>query len=55
MSEVWFLTVKEVAAMLRVSEMTIYRLVKSGELESVKVGRSIRIYEHSIAKYLGAG
>jgi excisionase family DNA binding protein len=37
------LTVAEVSNMLRVSKMTIYRMVHSGELTHVRVGRSFRI------------
>lgn len=37
------LTVGEVALLLRVSPMTIYRLARAGTLESRRVGRSIRI------------
>ena len=37
------LTVAEVAAMCRVSKMTIYRLIHAGELAAVRVGRSLRI------------
>ena len=33
-----FLTVAEVASMMRVSKMTVYRLVHSGEMPSVRVG-----------------
>ncbi len=39
-SGVTFLTVAEVASMMRVSKMTVYRLVHSGELPAVRVGRS---------------
>ena len=38
-----FLTVAEVAAMMRVSKMTVYRLVHGGELPAVRVGRSFRV------------
>ena len=31
-----FLTVAEVAALMRVSTMTVYRLIKAGELASVR-------------------
>ncbi|HET7071458.1 MAG TPA: helix-turn-helix domain-containing protein, partial [Nocardioides sp.] len=41
-SDVKFLTVAEVAATMRVSKMTVYRLVHSGELPAVRVGRSFR-------------
>jgi excisionase family DNA binding protein len=38
-----FLTVKEAAATLRLSENTVYRLTRSGVIESVRVGGSVRI------------
>ena len=44
-SETKFLTVAEVAAMIRVSKMTVYRLVHNGELPAVRVGRSFRLRE----------
>ena len=37
------LTVTEVADVLRVSTMTIYRMAHSGELPCVRVSRSMRI------------
>jgi excisionase family DNA binding protein len=37
------LTVREVAAILRVSRATVYKLVEHGELASVRVGNAIRI------------
>jgi excisionase family DNA binding protein len=39
------LTVAEVAAMLRVSKMTIYRLIDSGDLVAIRVSRSWRVPE----------
>jgi excisionase family DNA binding protein len=50
--EVSFLTVAEVAAMMRVSKMTVYRLVHSGELPAVRVGRSFRVPEKAVHDYL---
>jgi excisionase family DNA binding protein len=44
-----FLTVAEVAEMMRVSNMTVYRLVHSGELPAVRFGRSFRIPESAVA------
>ncbi len=41
LSEVRFLTVAEVATVMRVSKMTVYRLVHYGELPAVRVGRSL--------------
>lgn len=46
------LTVPEVAAVLRVSKMTVYRKVHSGELPSVHFGRSFRIPASAMDEYL---
>ena len=55
LSEVKFLTVAEVAAVMRVSKMTVYRLVHSGELNAVRVGRSFRVPERAVHEYLRQG
>lgn len=47
-----FMTVAEVAAVMRVSKMTVYRLVHSGELPAVRVGRSFRVPEKAVDEYL---
>ncbi|MDR2567304.1 MAG: helix-turn-helix domain-containing protein [Bifidobacteriaceae bacterium] len=47
-----FLTVSEVAETLRVSDMTIYRLIAAGELRALKVGRSYRIPAEALAEWL---
>ena len=47
-----FLTVAEVAGMMRVSKMTVYRLVHGGELPAVRVGRSFRVLEKDVDEYL---
>ena len=52
MSDAKFLTVAEVAAMMRVSKMTVYRLVHNGELPAVRVGRSFRVVEEDVNEYL---
>jgi excisionase family DNA binding protein len=52
MSELTFLTVAEVAALMRVSKMTVYRLVHAGELPAVRVGRSFRVPEEAVNEYL---
>lgn len=48
LADVRFLTVAEVADMMRVSSMTVYRLVRSGELPAVRFGRSYRIPESAV-------
>ena len=50
-----FLTVAEVAAMLRVSKMTVYRMVHSGDLPAMQVGRSFRVPERAVHEYPAAG
>lgn len=47
-----FLTVAEVAEAMRVSKMTVYRLVHAGTLPAVQVGRSFRIPEQAVQDYL---
>jgi excisionase family DNA binding protein len=47
-----FLTVAEVAAIMRVSKMTVYRLVHGGELAAVRVGRSFRVPQPAVRDYL---
>ena len=49
LSDVRFLTVAEVADMMRVSNMTVYRMVESGKLPAVRFGRSYRIPESALA------
>ncbi len=49
-----FVTVSEVASALRVSKMTVYRMVKDGTLDAVRFGRSFRIREDSVESYLRA-
>lgn len=46
------LTVAEVADMLRVSDMTVYRLIRSGELPAVRVGRNYRVGRSDLEAYL---
>jgi excisionase family DNA binding protein len=47
-----FLTAAEVAALLRVSTMTVYRLIKNGQLPAVRVGKSYRVREDDVDRYL---
>ena len=54
LSDIRFMTVAEVARMMRVSNMTVYRLLHSGELESIRVGSSFRVPEQAVNAYLRA-
>jgi excisionase family DNA binding protein len=44
--------VNEVADLLRVSRMTVYRLIKEGQLKALRVGRSYRLREDDDDEYL---
>lgn len=50
-----FLTVQEVAELMRVSTMTVYRLIKAGDLRAARVGRSYRLREDEVEAYLQRG
>lgn len=49
-----FLTPAEVAEMLRVSPMTVYRLIKAGEIRAARIGKSYRLREQDVDAYLQA-
>lgn len=49
-----YLTVAEVAETMRVSRMTVYRMVHAGELPAVRVGRSFRVPQDALEAYLAA-
>ena len=46
------LTVAEVAAIMRVSNMTVYRLIRGGDLPAIRVGKNYRIREAEAQRYL---
>jgi len=49
-----FLTALEVAERMRVSKMTVYRLVRAGKIPAVRIGRAFRIRDEDVEKYLDA-
>lgn len=46
------LTVGEVATLMRVSNMTVYRLIKAGQLSAIRVGKNYRIRRTDVDRYL---
>lgn len=46
------LTVSDTALFLNVSQKTVHRLIRSGVLESVRVGRSVRVYRDALEHFL---
>lgn len=49
-----FMTVTEVAAMLRLSKPTVYRLIRNGELDAHQIGRSFRVPAAAVTACLKA-
>ena len=43
-----FMTVSEVADVMRVSKMTVYRLIHAGELPAIRVGKSVRVPQGAV-------
>ena len=52
LTSVRFYTVAEVASVMRVSKISVYRLIHSGELEAVRFGRSFRVPESAVKAFL---
>jgi excisionase family DNA binding protein len=48
------LTVREVAGSMRVSTMTVYRLIRAGDLPAIRVGKHFRIRTLDLEQYLEA-
>ncbi len=48
------LTVREVADAMRVSTMTVYRLIRAGALPAIRVGKHFRIRARDLDEYLEA-
>ncbi len=46
------LTVPEAACLLRIARSRAYELVDKGEIPSVRIGRSIRIFRHELIPLL---
>lgn len=50
-----FLTVAEVADVMRVSKMTVYRMVHSGQMPAVRMGRSFRVPAKAVDDLIAEG
>lgn len=46
-----YLTVLEVATQLRVSKMTVYRLIHTGELPASQFGKTMRVAKADLAAF----
>lgn len=47
-----FMTPKEVAEMLKVNKMTIYRYIKAGKINAIKIGKDYRIANDDFEKFI---
>lgn len=47
-----FLTVKEVASALKLNILTVYEYIRSGKLRAIKFGRSYRVEEKDLDKFI---
>lgn len=45
-------TVAELANVLKVSNKTVYKLIRTGKLENVRIGRQIRVSAQALDKFL---
>ena len=51
-AQIRFMTVSEVATSLRVSTMTVYRLINGGDLPAARIGRSFRVRTQDLEHYV---
>lgn len=47
------LTVPELATVLRIGRNTAYRLIDTGTIPAIKIGRQIRVYREDVIRYVG--
>jgi len=52
MTEEQYYTIKEVAKMLKVVYLTVYRWIQSGKLTAYKVGKQYRIKKSDLDKFM---
>lgn len=50
-----FMTVMEVADIMRISKMTVYRLIHSGQLPAIRVGKSFRVPQSAVNQMFDMG
>lgn len=46
------LTVREVCALLRVCKATVHKWIRTGELRSLKIGRSRRVRQTDLERFI---
>lgn len=46
------LTIDELAELLKIGKNTAYRLINTGQIESIRIGRTHRIPKKSVIKFI---
>ena len=46
------LTIDDLQAALRIGRSTAYKLIESGQIQSFRIGRSIKVYKQSLVEYI---
>jgi excisionase family DNA binding protein len=49
-----FLTGKEIAVMLKISKALAYRLISTGEITSIRFGRTVRVREEDLKNFIAS-
>lgn len=52
MAEIKLYTLKEVEAILKVTQRTLYNYIKSGKLKAIKLGKEWRVREEDLNDFL---
>ena len=47
-----YMTLKETAKYLKLSEITIYRMIQRGDIPAIKLGRSWRVHRNTLEEFL---
>ena len=55
MSEIKIYTVQELTEVLKVTQRTLYRYIKAGQLKTIKLGREYRVTEEALKEFLEKG
>lgn len=55
MTEIKLYTLKEIEDILKVTQRTLYRYIKEGNLQAVKVGREWRVTHEALQAFISKG
>lgn len=55
MSDIKIYTVNEALEVLKVTQRTLYRYIKAGQIKAIKLGREYRITEEALKDFLERG